>query len=178
MSLRRRLSIGLVVSALPMALAAPPTQAAPPGAEFDRTYTCSNGRSYDVFVTDHGLAAFVDGRAVVARGFEFRSDFTLVVQNGPFAGDVVTGTVDSGLIGPSGKPANDPALTGTSMCVSTFSGPLEFVLGQETGEVTTSRHAYSNTGPAIDPTYTGYLLSGTQTGSVTLYVPSQQLERG
>ena len=69
----RRLTVGLVAAVGSVALAAPSAQAAPPTAQFDGTYTCTNGQSYEVYVSEHSLVGYVDGKAVTPRAFRFTS---------------------------------------------------------------------------------------------------------
>ena len=162
----RRLTLGLVAALGSFAFLAPGAQAAPPTAQFDGTYTCTNGQSYEVYVSEHSLVGYVDGRAVTPRAFHFTSMLTLVVQDGPYAGDVITVEADSGVTGPSNQPVNSHALNGTSTCTQAISDDVEFVVGEQELEFF-----------GIDAKYLGSTVSGTETGSITVWVTTQQLAR-
>jgi hypothetical protein len=161
-----RFALGLVAAFGALAFVAPSAQAAPPTAQFDGTYTCSNGQSYEVYVSEHSLVGYVDGKAVTPRAFHFTSMLTLVVQDGPYAGDVITVAADSGVTGASNRPVNSAALNGTSTCTQAFSDDVEFVVGEE--EVGFF---------GIDPKYLGSTVSGTEEGSITVWVTTNQLAR-
>ena len=164
MSVRRFTAVVLLALGS-IAVLAPGAQAAPPSAQFDGTYTCSNGQSIDVFVSNHSLVGYVDGRGVVPRAFQFISDVSLEVQDGAYAGDVISLAVDSGISGPNGKPANGQTLTGTSTCVQSFSGDIEFVVDQGAVDFL-----------GLDPKYLGSTVTGSEDASITVYVTTQQLE--
>jgi hypothetical protein len=164
MSVRRSTAV-VMVALGSIAVLAPGARAAPPSAQFDGTYTCSNGQSIDVFVSNHSLVGYVDGRGVAPRAFQFISDVSLEVQDGAFAGDVISLGVDSGISGPSGKPTNGQTLTGTSTCVQSFSGDIEFVVDQGAVDFL-----------GIDPKYLGSTVSGSEDASITVYVTTQQLQ--
>jgi hypothetical protein len=160
----RRLTLGLVAALGCLTFLAPGAQAAPPTAQFDGTYICTNGESYEVYVSEHSLVGYVDGKAVAPRAFHFTSVVTLDVQDGPYAGDVITVAADSGVTGASNRPLNFAALNGTSTCTQAFSDDAEFVVAEE--EVALF---------GIDPKYLGSTVSGTEEGSITVWVTSQQL---
>jgi hypothetical protein len=161
----RRFAAVVMVALGSIAVLAPGAQAAPPSAQFDGTYTCSNGQSIDVFVNNHSLVGYVDGKGVAPRAFRFISDVSLEVQDGAYAGDVISQGVDSGISGPSGKPTNGQTLTGTSACVKFFSGEIEFVIDQGAVDFL-----------GIDPKYLGSTVSGSEDSSITVYVTTQQLQ--
>lgn len=165
MSLFRRLTVTVLGVLGSLALVAPSAQAAPPTAQFDGVYTCSNGQSYEVHVSSKSLVGYVDGKGVAPRAFHFTSGLSLVVQDGPYAGDIITTDVDSGITGPSNNPINDNALNGTSTCTQTFSGDVAFVVDQQAVDFF-----------AIDPKYVGSTVSGTEDASITVYVTTQQVQ--
>lgn len=162
----RRITLGLVAAFGSFAFLAPGAQAAPPTAQFDGTYTCTNGESYEVYVSEHSRVGYVDGKAVSPRAFHLTSTLTLVVQDGPYAGDVITVEADSGVTGPNNQPINSRALNGTSTCTLTFSDDVEFVVGEQELEFF-----------GIDAKYLGFTVSGTVEGSITVWVTTQQLAR-
>ena len=162
----RRLTLGLVAALGFFAFLATGAHAAPPTAQFDGTYTCSNGESYEVYVSEHSLVGYVGGKAVTPRAFDFTSTLTLVVQDGPYVGDVITVEADSGVTGPNNQPVNSHALNGTSTCTQTISDDVEFVVGEQELEFF-----------GIDAKYLGSTVSGTETGSITVWVTTQQLAR-
>ena len=161
-----RLALSLVAAFGAIAFMTPGAQAAPPAAQFDGTYTCTNGQSYEVYVSEHSLVGYVDGKAVTPRAFHFTSMLTLDVVGGPYAGDVITVAADSGITGASNRPVNSNALNGTSTCTQAFSDDVEFVVGEE--EVGFF---------GIDPKYLGSNVSGTEEGSITVWVTTNQLAR-
>jgi len=161
-----RLGLGLVAAFGAFAFVAPSAQAAPPTAQFDGTYTCTNGQSYEVYVSEHSLVGYVDGKAVAPRAFQFTSMLTLVVVDGPYAGDVITVAADSGVTGAGNRPVNSHALSGTSACTQAISDEVEFVVGEE--EVGFF---------GIDPKYLGSSVSGTEEGSITVWITTNQLAR-
>lgn len=165
MSVRRRLTVTVLAALGSLALVAPSAQAAPPTAQFDGTYVCSNGQSYEVFVSTKSLVGYIDGKGVAPRAFHFTGALSLVVQDGPYAGDVITAGLDSGITGPSNDPINDNALNGTSTCVQTFSGDVEFVVDQQAVDFF-----------AIDPKYLGSTVSGTEDASITVYITTQLVQ--
>ena len=57
-----RLALSVVAALGAIAFLTPSAQAAPPTAQFDGTYTCTNGQSYEVYVSEHSLVGYVDGR--------------------------------------------------------------------------------------------------------------------
>jgi len=155
----------VIVALGSIAVLAPGAQAAPPSAQYDGTYACSNGQSIDVFVSNHSLVGYVDGRGVAPRAFQLISDVSLEVQDGAYAGDVISLGVDSGITGPNGKSTNPQTLTGTSTCVQSFSGDIEFVVDQGAVDFF-----------GIDPKYLGSTVSGSENASITVYVTTQQLQ--
>jgi hypothetical protein len=165
MSVVRRLAAILLLSLGSLSLTAPSAPAAPPSAQFDGTYTCSNGQSYDVFVSSRSLVGYIDGKGVAPRAFQFTSQLSLEVQDGPYAGDVITAGVDSGVTGPNGQPVSDLVLQGTSTCTQTFSGDVQFVVDQESVDFF-----------GIDAKYLGSTVSGTEDASITVFVTSSLLE--
>ena len=161
-----RLALGLVAVFGAFAFVAPSAQAAPPTAQFDGTYTCTNGQSYEVYVSEHSLVGYVDGKAVTPRAFQFTSTLTLLVADGPYAGDVITATADSGVTGAGNRPVSSQVLNGTSTCTQAISDDVEFVVGEE--EVGFF---------GIDPKYLGSTVSGTEEGSITVWITTNQLAR-
>lgn len=165
MSVVRRGTVTVLSVLASLALAAPSAQAAPPSAQFDGTYTCSNGQSYVVYVSQHSLVGYIDGKGVAPRAFQFTSQLSLEVQDGPYSGDLITGGVESPLAGPNNQPIRDVALKGTSTCVQTFSGDIEFVVDQEAVDFF-----------GIDAKYLGSTVSGTEDASITVFITSSMLE--
>jgi hypothetical protein len=163
MSIRRSAAVVLVAFA-GLVLASPSAEAAPPSAQLEGTYVCSNGQSYEVYVTEHTLVGFVDGKGVAPRAFRFTSHLSLVVQDGPFAGDVISADVDSGITGPSDQPIRS-SLPGTSTCMSTSSEEVAFTIDQETADFF-----------GIDPKYVGSSVTGTEDASITVWVGTEQLQ--
>jgi len=161
----RHLTVGLVAAVGAVALLAPSAHAAPPSAQFDGTYTCTNGQSYEVYVSEHSLVGYVNGKAVTPRAFEFTSALALVVADGPYAGDVITAGADSGVTGANNKPVLHP-LNNTSTCTQAFSGPTEFVVDDQAVEFF-----------GIDAKYIGSLVTGTENASITVWITTQQLAR-
>jgi hypothetical protein len=165
MSRVRNVSVTVLSVLAGLALVAPSAQAAPPSAQLDGTYTCSTGQSYVVYVSEHSLVGYIDGRGVAPRAFQFTSQLSLEVQDGPYAGDVITAGVESPVAGPNNKPVKEVALQGTSTCVQTALEEVEFVVGQEEVEFF-----------GIDPKYLGSTVSGTEDASITVYVTSSMLD--
>jgi len=163
MSIRRSAAVVLVALA-GLVIASPSAEAAPPSAQLDGTYVCSNGQSYEVYVTEHTLVGFVDGKGVAPRAFRFTSHLSLVVQGGLYAGELITADVDSGVTGPSGQPVRS-SLPGTSTCTSTSSEEVAFTIDQETADFF-----------GIDPKYVGSSVTGTEDASITVWVGTEQLQ--
>jgi hypothetical protein len=160
----RRLAAAMLVTLGGFVMLSPSAEAAPPTAQPDGTYVCSNGQSYFVFVNEHSLVGYVDGRGVAPRAFRFTSHLSLVVQDGPYAGDVISADVDSGVTGPNEQPIRSP-LVGTSTCVQTSSDQVEFTIDQETVDFF-----------GIDPKYLGFTVIGTEDASITVWVTTQLLQ--
>jgi hypothetical protein len=160
----RRLAAAMVVALGGLVMVSPSAAAAPPSAQLDGTYVCSNGQSYEVFVTEHTLVGFVDGKGVAPRAFHFTSHLSLVVQDGPYAGDVITADADSGITGPSGQPIRT-ALSGTTTCTNTSSEEVELTIDQQTADFF-----------GIDPKYVGASATGPEDASITVWVMTEQLE--
>jgi len=160
----RRLLLVVTAAIGSLALAAPGAQAGPPSAQFDGTYTCSTGQSFEIFVSEHSQVGYVDGRGVAPRAFHFTSTLVLVVQDGLYAGDVITADVDSGVTGLNKQPIDDRTLNGTATCGQTFSGHVDFVVD----ELTVGFFG-------IDPKYLGATVGGTEDASITIYVTAEQL---
>jgi hypothetical protein len=163
MSIRRSAAVVLVAFA-GLVMASPSAEAAPPSAQLDGTYVCADGQSYEVYVTEHALVGFVDGKGVAPRAFRFTSHLSLVVQDGPYAGDVITADVDSGVTGTSGQPIRS-TLPGTTTCMSTSSEEVAFTIDQETADFF-----------GIDPKYVGSSVTGTEDASITVWVGTEQLQ--
>ena len=159
----RRLTVGWVAAVGSLAILAPSAHAAPPTAQYDGVYTCTNGESYEVYVSEHSLVGYVGGRAVTPRAFRFTSGLTLVVTDGPYAGDVVNVAADSGVTGANNKPVSH-VLKGTTTCTQAFSGSVDFVVGEEEVEFF-----------GIDAKYLGSTVSGTEDASITVWITTQQL---
>lgn len=162
MSVRRPL-LGLLTLLASGVLCAPAAQAAPPNTQLDGTYTCSTGQSYDVYVSDHSLVGYIDGRGVAPRAFWFSSTLHLDVLDGPYAGDVITASFDSGITGANGQPVKSVRLTNTSTCTQASTEEVEAgVLDEE---------AIAFFG--IDPKYLGATVSGSEDASITVYITTQ-----
>ena len=152
----------LAIGAIPLTAGA--ASAAPPSAQLDGTYVCSTGQSFDVYVSGTSLVGYVDGRGVAPRAFHFTSRLQLTVQDGPYAGDVITASVDSGVTGPSGDAVKPVALQGTSTCTQSVTQGVEFVVDQE---------AVNFFG--IDAKYLGATVTGTESASITVFVTMELL---
>jgi hypothetical protein len=101
---------------------------------------------------------------VAPRAFHFTSHLSLVVQDGPYAGDVISANADSGITGPSGAPIRSP-LPGTSTCMLTSTEQVAFMIDQETADFF-----------GLDPKYVGSSVTGTEDASITVWVGTEQLQ--
>jgi len=162
----RRPTLGLLTVLVSGAFWAPPAQAAPPNAQLDGTYACSTGQSYEVYVSDHSLVGYIDGRGVAPRAFWFTSTLHLDVLDGPYAGDAITASFDSGITGPNQRPINPAGLTNTSTCTQSSTEEIEpGVLDEE---------AVAFFG--IDAKYLGATVSGSEDASITVYITTKLIE--
>lgn len=145
---------------------APAASAMPPSAHVDGVYTCSNGQSYTVYVTDNNSPrGFIDGKAVVARAFQFAESGTLTVVGGQFDGDVIEFEATFGPAKNNGQVVKPSALKKTVTCTSSFSGPVEQrVLTAEDVQFL-----------GIDPKYIGSTVTGSSVATITVYIGAQQL---
>jgi hypothetical protein len=141
-----------------------PAFAVPPSAHPDATYTCSDGSVIDVVTldADNGVA-WIDGRGVSARAFQFTGEFTATVLDGPYAGDVLTSPFQSGVTRSHVDAVNPKVLNNTVTCVGEHTDNF--------GKTTLTQDDLDFLG--ADSKYLGAKAALGQTFTLTVYVTSQ-----
>lgn len=129
-----RAGVLAVASAFAFGLMAVPASANPQATAPYGTFTCSDGRTFDVF----GIAVprfpaqvgFVDGRGIVARWFVSSDRGSLTILDGDYAGDVIS--FDSHVSGPlnHSRRATPLDLANFTSCTSEGSQDYQSVLTQ------------------------------------------------
>ena len=141
-----------------------PAAAVPPTAHPDATYTCSDGSVIDVVTVDadNGVA-WIDGRGVSARAFQFTGEFTATILDGPYAGDVLTSPFESGVTRSHVDAVNPRALKNTVTCVGDHTDDF--------GTTTLTQDDLDFLG--ADSKYLGAEAALSQTFTLTVYVTTQ-----
>ena len=162
-SIRPALFLGAIAT-IGLATTTAPAFAAPPSAHPDATYTCSDGSVIDVVTldADNGVA-WIDGRGVSARAFQFTGEFTATVLDGPYAGDVLRAPFESGVTRNHVDTVNAHALNNTVTCMGDHS--------ENFGRTVLTQDDLDFLG--ADSKYLGAKASLGQTFTLTVYVTRQ-----
>lgn len=166
--LRRSFAVAglLGCTSLSFAMAGAAT-AAPPGAQDQGAFLCSNGQIIDITTPANSGApvAWVDGRGIAARAFVFVSSYTVTVLDGPFAGDVLH-LDDQSPAARNGSPhpVNPDSLSNTVTCSQPFY--------EDNTDVVTADAAAEE---GIPDKYIGATVHAVGSGSLTVYLSAGQL---